>query len=76
MGYYVRPMFALDYPEPSRQKSQIEIVHFEETWPLLLIPVVTGAVGVVVVLFAVAWFGGTRKWARTLHIVCPFCCDM
>jgi hypothetical protein len=70
MGYYVRPIFVLESPDPTRRLGQIQLVHFEETWPLVLIPIAAGAVGVVMVLFAVAWFGGSRKWARTLHIVC------
>jgi hypothetical protein len=70
MGYYVRPIFVMNSPDPSRRLSQIQLVHFEETWPLVLVPIAAGAVGVVMVLFAVAWSGGARKWARTLHIVC------
>ena len=74
MGYYVRPIFVLESPDPTRRLGQIQLVHFEETWPLVLMPIAAGAVGVVMVLFAVAWFGGSRKWARTLHIVC-LCTD-
>jgi len=70
MGYYVRPRFVMISPDPSRRLSEIQLVHFEETWPLVLVPIAAGAVGVVTVLFAVAWSGGARKWARTLHVVC------
>jgi hypothetical protein len=71
MGYYVRPIFALDLDnaDPTRRRSQIVLVHFEETWPLILIPIATGFTGIILVLFGVAWFGGSRKWARTLNIV-------
>jgi hypothetical protein len=71
MGYYVRPMFVLTNLDPSLRLGQIQLVHWEETWPLVLSPIAAGAAGVVMVLFAVAWFGGARSWARTLHIVCP-----
>ena len=72
MGYYVRPRFVMISPDPSRRLSEIQLVHFEETWPLVLVPIAAGAVGVVMVLFVVAWSGGSRKWARTSHIVCPW----
>jgi hypothetical protein len=75
MGYYVRPLFVLNSPEPTQRLGSIQLVHFEETWPLVLAPIAAGAAGVVMVLFAVAWFGGSRKWARTLHIVCPYTSD-
>jgi len=34
-----------------------------------MIPIVTGMVGIVLVLFIAACTGGSRKWARTLHVV-------
>lgn len=34
-----------------------------------MIPIITGMVGIVLVLFIAAWTGGSRKWARTLHVV-------
>jgi hypothetical protein len=41
----------------------------DDTWPLILVPIVTGFTGVSLILFTTAWFGGAKRWARKLHIV-------
>lgn len=68
-GYYVRPLFPITTTDPNRTQSGIEILWMDDTWPLILVPIVTGFLGVSVILFLTAWVGGARRWARKLHIV-------
>jgi hypothetical protein len=38
---------------------------------LITVPIASGMVGIVLILFLAAWSGGAKKWARTLNIVSP-----
>lgn len=66
-GWFLDP--SLHIADPENHES-IDLIHVEDTFPLIIVPIACGMVGIILVLYITAWIGGTRKWTRKLNIVC------
>lgn len=68
-GWFLRT--SLDARDPKNNNNRLDfLLPLEDTFPLIIIPIACGMVGIILVLYITAWIGGTRKWTRTLNIVC------
>jgi len=66
-GWFLYPTLHITDP---KNRESIDLIRVEDTFPLIIVPIACGMVGIILVLYITAWIGGIRKWTRKLNIVC------
>jgi hypothetical protein len=70
--WFVRASLPLENgPDGKPNASYGPLVKYLRALSLITVPIASGMVGIVLILFLAAWSGGAKKWARTLNIVSP-----